>query len=1003
MVTVIDEPPKSERNPIPKHYVLRSLGIGKEPLHNESSDQVLGEGFEPTHEEIRDSFVSLLRRPYEFQDFDDAHLILGRLLSILSDDDPVASLIYGHYDSLCHEHVQRVLDSDNHIYSTPFEIQEEEDAEIAYEIGRGFRDQYNRDGELESLEASVSSMKKAVQLAEETGEELPKYLFGLAEALFELFERFSAVEYLDDGIEHQRRAISLCPCPDPGNLANLGQFLLRRFQVTGQVADLDEAMRTQEQSIDSATDQTEGAFLHYSSLANSLVVRFEQMGQISDLERAIELFNRALRLDLETDVRATISHDTANALQLKCIHIVNIDAINQAIKYQDEALLLTTEQNTEKPRRLTSLGYSLQIKFEHLGEIADIRRAISLQHTALELLPKKHILRSNILNDLGRSYFLFFCGSGDFDILENSLAYCDEALRLAPAGTPDRIKYLFNKGHALREKFETQGKLLDIDLAITVYLEAASYTSECHIDRAERLDHLGSAFLARSELLNGVIDLDNAIGYYRGALSIHGSGNRKAQASLNNLGIALRRRFFRLGRYSDIDESIDLFQRAIELSVKPSLTSTLLNSLSVSLWSRYNRTKQVEDMDESITCAERAIALAPQDHPDMPFWLNSFSNSLRTRCVHTGNLDDLDKAINSQKRAVDLIPERHSERPGILRSLGDALRLRRRAEENRSSADLEDEIDAYRKAALSSVGSSHERFEAAYSWAESALFQGGSPLEAYKLAFELIPRIVWMGSIIDERYHEVPPISRLTASAVSHAISEGCYSLALEWFEEGRSIVWRQMLGLRTPLDDLRAVDQSLSEKLERVARALDRAGSSKATRSVSKAKFNSLEQAAQAHHRLAEEWDMLLNEVRQVDGFSDFMKAKKASTLMKAAHDGPVVAINMHDPYCDALIIASHGTHLDRVPLPSLSYQKALDAQNKLMRSLSIAGVRDRAERRPVMRQGPPPKDNFKGVLGFLWTDVVRPILEKLQYLDQESGQELPHITCRTLCESKS
>ncbi|CAE6475530.1 unnamed protein product [Rhizoctonia solani] len=993
---MMEEPPSSIDSDEPQPYVIHRLGIGYEPLDDESSEEeVLNEESELTHEGIQESLSRLLTRPYEFQDFEEAHVILARVLSIISDEDPTAMLIYEIYDNLCRKHAQlRIQDTDNHIYSAPFIIQEKEDPETIYKLGHAFRIQYNRDGELNSLEASISSMKKVVHLAEETGHELPKYLFGLADALFEKFERFSGVESLDDGIECQRRAISLYPYPNPGDLANLGQSLLRRFQVTVQVADLEEAVEVQEQSVASVTDELEDAVICYSSLANSLVVRFEHQSRTSDLERAIELFERTLRLDLETEVRATIAHDAANALQLKCIHIIDIGSIDQAIQYQDETVRLTTDQNTEKPRRLTSLGYSLQIRFEHLGDISDIQRAISLQSTALELLPKRHIVRSNILNDLGRSYFLLFCDSGELKPLEKALAYYDEALRLVPMSSPDRIKYLFNKGHALREKFETHGKLPDIDHAIAVYSEAASFTSECHIDWAERLDHLGSAFLARSELLNGLVDLDNAIGYYRAALSIHGSGNKKAQATLNNLGIALRRRFFRLGRYSDIDESIYLFQGAIELSVKPSLTPVLLNSLSVSLWSRYNRTKQVEDMDESISCAERAIALAPHDHPDIPFWLNSLSNSLRAHYNHTGNMDDLNAAIESQKRAVHLLPEYHSERPGMLRSLGDVIRLRHGTTENHNRADWDEQIDAYRKAALSTVGRPYERFEAAYSWAESTLYRGGSPLEAYKFAFALIPQIVWMGSTIDERYYEVPPIGRLTTQAISHAISEGNYSLALEWFEESRSIVWRQILGLRTPLDELRVVDQSLAEKLQRVARALDRAGSSKSTRSVSKSTAKSLEQAAQSHHRLAEEWDRLLDEVRQVEGFSDFMRAKKAETLMKAAHDGPVVAINIHGVHCDALIIASRGTHLDHVPLPNLSYQKALDAQNKLMRSLSIAGVRDRTERRPIFEQGSPSKDNFGAILEFLWVNVVRPVLENLQYLDPEPGQELPHIT---------
>ncbi|KAJ1300851.1 hypothetical protein OPQ81_002491 [Rhizoctonia solani] len=204
------------------------------------------------------------------------------------------------------------------------------------------------------------------------------------------------------------------------------------------------------------------------------------------------------------------------------------------------------------------------------------------------------------------------------------------------------------------------------------------------------------------------------------------------------------------------------------------------------------------------------------------------------------------------------------------------------------------------------------------------------------------------------------------------------------------------MLDLRTPLEELREVDQPLAEELQRIGRALDRAGSSKPKHSISQTSVKSLEQDAQSHHRLAEKWDRLLGQVRQIEGFSDFLKAKKADTLMKAAHGGPVIAINVHETRCDAIIITDGGIRLDCVPLLKLSHQKALNAQKQLMRSLSLAGVRDRTEisRRPIRKQELAPKDELKRILVFLWSDIVQPILEHLQYLDPKPGDKLPHIT---------
>ncbi|CAE6476578.1 hypothetical protein ACGC1H_003978 [Rhizoctonia solani] len=988
---MLDEPSNERGEASPEPRIIYNLNIDyelwdDEPPEEEGPD----EESEPSPQEIQMELINLMGVPYEFQNFDESHLILARVLSVTSDGDPSVALIYEIFNNLCDNYPQRIEDANNHIYSAPIVIQEKEDPQVIYDLGVNHKAQFNREGELDNLERCISCMKKAVEITKEADPELPKYLVGLADSLFERFERFSGIEFLEDAINYQRRAISLIPHPKPQDLDNLGHSLLRRFQAIGHVTDLEEAIQIQEQAVSSMTKDTE---ICYTNLAASLVVRFENSSHLPDLDRAINLYEKALKLDLETDTRATIANNIGAALQLKYLHVIDANILGRAIEYQTEAVQSTSDRNTEKPRRLTNLGNSLHIRFEHHGNTADIQSAITHQLHALRLLPKKHILRVNILNDLGKSYLLCFGCSGKPADIEQCLAYLQEAVELTPVGNPSRPKCLFNLGHALRQKFESQGQLDDIDEAIAVYYEAASLTPETHMDQAEHLDHLGSAYMSRFERLDEIGDLDRAIQQYRAAILIYGSGNKRAQASLNNLGVALLHRFKRFDRYGDINEAIDAIRKAIELSAKKSNTPILLNSLSVALCIRYEHTNQLEDVTESISSLELAITLTAEDHPDMPFWLNSLRNSLRLRCSHTGNLDDLGKAIEHQRRAVHLMPEYHSDRPAMLRSLGDALGWRYALKEQ-DGTKQGDVIDVYRTAALSDAGKPLERFEAAYSWARTMTRQHESPLEAYRVAFRIVPQIVWMGTKIDQRYFGITRISRLTNRAVASAISEGEYSLALEWFEEGRSIVWRQMLDLRTPLDELRDVDQLLARELERVAHALDQAGSSKPTRSISLDVAKSLEQAAQSHHRLAEEWDKLVGEVRRIDAFSDFLKSKKASTLLKAAHDGPVIAINVHETRCDALVLANQGTHLDCVPLPKLSFQKALDAQRQLMRYLSLSGARSRTEGRGVTIKGLSAKDELKQVVEFLWADVVQPILEHLQYLNPKPDDELPHIT---------
>jgi len=63
-------------------------------------------------------------------------------------------------------------------------------------------------------------------------------------------------------------------------------------------------------------------------------------------------------------------------------------------------------------------------------------------------------------------------------------------------------------------------------------------------------------------------------------------------------------------------------------------------------------------------------------------------------------------------------------------------------------------------------------------------------LDAYSALVSLIPRIVWLGRTVDQRYQDVSSIGTAVTEATAAAISLGELNLALEWLEQGRSIVW---------------------------------------------------------------------------------------------------------------------------------------------------------------------------------------------------------------------
>ena len=71
-----------------------------------------------------------------------------------------------------------------------------------------------------------------------------------------------------------------------------------------------------------------------------------------------------------------------------------------------------------------------------------------------------------------------------------------------------------------------------------------------------------------------------------------------------------------------------------------------------------------------------------------------------------------------------------------------------------------------------------------------------------------------MGIFITDRHAELVQISAIVREAVAIPIDEERFATAVEWLEEGRAVVWNQMLQLRTPLDDLRAASPDLANSL---------------------------------------------------------------------------------------------------------------------------------------------------------------------------------------------
>jgi len=302
-------------------------------------------------------------------------------------------------------------------------------------------------------------------------------------------------------------------------------------------------------------------------------------------------------------------------------------------------------------------------------------------------------------------------------------------------------------------------------------------------------------------------------------------------------------------------------------------------------------------------------------------------------------------------------------------------------------SDCNTAIELY-KTAATTIGPPSVRLIAAQNWAKlTTKLNDPAAMDAYAISIDLISQIVGMDRTVHQRHTDLVNISSLTPTAAAVAFGRGELEKALEWLEQGRCLVWSQLNQLRTPVDDLRTHDSHLAQRFLETSNALESSGSRRGMGALSidapMSEKVTLEDEARIHINLASEWKNILEEIRNIPGFRNFLRPPQALDLLRhIPPDGPIILINVDKSRCDALALISGCPEPIHIPLTKFTYEQALKLGDHLRNFLSWHGVRVREENR-ALRPAPAchVESDIHLVLGVLWLEVVKPILEGLSY----------------------
>ncbi|QRW25935.1 aromatic di-alanine and TPR containing protein [Rhizoctonia solani] len=860
-------------------------------------------------------------------------------------------------------------------------------------LGVDYGNRFQRTGDMNDLAKSMEYSSRAVELTPDNHPHLPQQLANLGVDYSDRFERTGDMNDLAKSMEYFSRAVELTPDNHPHlpqRLSNLGVDYSNRFRRTGDMNDLAKSMEYFSRAVELTPDNHPHLPQQLANLGVDYGNRFQRTGDMNDLVKSMEYKSRAVELTPDNHPHlpqrlASLGVDYSDRFK----RTGDMNDLAKSMEYSSRAVELTPDNHPHLPQRLASLGVGYSERFKRTGDMNDLAKSMEYKSRAVELTPDSHPHLPQQLANLGVDYSDRFQRTGDMNDLAKSMEYSSRAVELTPDNHPHLPQWLANLGVDYSNRFQRTGDMNDLAKSMEYSSRAVELTPDNHPHLPQWLANLGVDYSNRFQRTGDMNDLAKSMEYSSRAVELTPDNHPHLPQWLANLGVDYSNRFQRTGDINDLAKSMEYKSRAVELTPDnhPHLPQRLA-SLGVGYSERFKRTGDMNDLAKSMEYKSRAVELTPDNHPHLPQRLANLGVDYGNRFKRTGDMNDLAKSKDYKSRAVALTSNDHPDLSR--RHFGLSLSYFIHYDHTSYKPSLSSAMLSLRTAAQLLAGPPRDRFMYALEWAQRAAKHNPDDcMEAYRTAVNLLPQFIWLGAPTDQQYQDLLKAEDLAVNAASTAILSSSFDVALEWLEHARCVVWSQSLALRSPLERLYKFHPDIATQLHTISNTLYQTD----TESSPSRKLTPELKTSIDRHGLAISYNRLLAQIRTLDGFEDFLLPMKSVRLIDAARSGPVIVINCSERCCDALVIIPGQVTISRVHLPNFTKKKAQEARDKMEASLRNKNLRERGARLiPV----PGYKDGFASVLLDLWTDIVKPVLDFLGYMEsvRESGSDLPHVT---------
>ena len=283
-----------------------------------------------------------------------------------------------------------------------------------------------QNGAKDQIDAAVKFGRISLRYDHRTSQSTGSLQNNLGVFLEARYERTGDMADLEEAIQVNRQAVASPPGDDP-NLApyhnNLGNKLMRRYHRTGDINDLDEAIQISERAVALTSDDPSKLAIRLNNLSTKFTSRYERTQDMSDLEKAIQALRQAAASDPENHSNlATCLGNLSNQLDSRYERTGDTSDLEESLQIARRAvsLISTSEDYSKRADIFHGFSNTIELRYMQTGDMNDLKEAIEMVAQAIALMPEDHPDLAKQLNDLGDKFMLQHIHTGDAACLEGA-------------------------------------------------------------------------------------------------------------------------------------------------------------------------------------------------------------------------------------------------------------------------------------------------------------------------------------------------------------------------------------------------------------------------------------------------------------------------------------------------------------------------------------------------------------------------------------------------------